>query len=115
MGKTRAVGTAFETAVVKVLMELGFPEAIRNILNSPLGDIKNVPVVLECKNHRKMELAEWVEQANRSGERAGLLAAVVHKRRGKHARKSYVTMELDQFIPLLLAYDKVRKEEKSND
>jgi len=39
----------------------------------------------------------------------------VHKRRGKHARKSYVTMELDQFIPLLLAYDKVRKEEKSND
>jgi hypothetical protein len=105
MSKTRAIGTAFETAVVRVFQELGFAEAERNVLNSPNGDIKNMPIVIECKNHRKMELAEWIDQANRSGERTGLLSAVVHKRRGKHARKSYVTMELDQFIQLLAAYD----------
>jgi hypothetical protein len=105
MSKTRAKGTAFESEVVGYLKENGFEQAERNVLNSPLGDIKNIPIVAECKNHKTMTLSEWMKQAEVSGTKAGKLWAVVHKRRGKGVSKTWVTMELDQFTELLKAYD----------
>ena len=105
MSKTRAKGTAFESEVVNFLKSQGFNEAERNILNSPLGDIKNVPMVLECKNQKTMTLSEWMQQAENSGKKAGKLHAIVHKRRGKNVSKAYVTMELDQFTELLKAFE----------
>lgn len=101
MSRTRQKGTAFETEVVRFLQSMGMDEAERNVLNSPLGDIRNLPMVLECKNHKTMELAEWVDQAAASGARVGKLHAVIHKRRGKNVSKAYVTMELKDFAVLL--------------
>ena len=105
MSKTRQKGTSFETEVVRFLQCMGLTEAERNVLNSPLGDIKNLPIVVECKNHRTMTLAEWVDQAAASGTRVGKMHAVVHKRRGKNVSKAYVTMELKDFAVMLKVFE----------
>jgi len=105
MSKARAKGTSYESEIVAYLRENGFPDAKRNELNSPLGDIGNVPIVVECKNHKEMTLSTWMNQAEVSGGKANKFFAVFHKRRGKNASKSYVTMSLDQFIELLWAYN----------
>jgi hypothetical protein len=106
MSKARAKGTSFESAVVEVLNEDGFPLAERwGSLDMGLGDIRNLPVVLEAKNHKAMSLSEWCDQAAVSGTKAGKLWAVVHKRIRKGTRKAYVTMELEQWIILLRAYE----------
>lgn len=105
MSKTRAKGTAFETEVVNYLKANGFDEAERNPLNSPLGDIGKIPIVAECKNHKTMTLSEWMKQAEVSGTKAGKMWAVVHKRRGKNVSKTWVTMELDQFVEMLKAFE----------
>lgn len=65
------------------------------------GDIRNVPMVLEAKNHKAMALAEWVDQSIEAGKRANKLPAVVHKRPRKGVEKSYVTMPLDVFVSLM--------------
>lgn len=104
MSKARQKGTSFETEVVRYLQENGFEDAIRNILNSPLGDINNLPIVAECKNHKTMTLSEWMKQAEESGKKAGKIYAVFHKRKGKNVSKSWVTMELDQYVELLKSY-----------
>ncbi len=89
--------------MVGFLKENGFPDAHRNVLNSPLGDIGGVPLVLECKDHKSMTLAAWVEQAKVSGAKAGTLCAVVHKRAQKNVSESYVTMPLYEYVRLLAA------------
>jgi hypothetical protein len=105
MSKARAKGTSYETEVVNYLKENGFAEAKRNELNSPLGDLGNLPIVVECKNHKEMTLSAWMNQAEISGSKANKFFAVFHKRRGKNVSKSYVTMSLDQFVVLLNAFD----------
>lgn len=106
MSKARAKGTSFETAIVAVLKEEGFADAERwGSVDMGLGDIRNLSVVLEAKNHKAMALSEWCTQAEKSGGKAGKLWAVVHKRIRKGTRQSYVTMELEQWIVMLRAYD----------
>ena len=105
MSKARAKGTSFESAVVAVLNEEGFTEAERwGSVDMGLGDIRNLPVVLEAKNHKAMALSEWCTQAEKSGKKADKLWAVVHKRIRKGTRQAYVTMELEQWTTLLRAY-----------
>ena len=105
MSKTRAKGTSFETEVVKVLQSMGFLDTKRHVLNSPFGDIDGIPMVLECKNHKEMALSEWMNQAAKSGEKAGKLHAVCHKRKGKGVPQAYVTMPLEVYAELLRFYD----------
>ena len=106
MSKARAKGTSFETAVVSVLNEEGFTEAERwGSVDMGLGDIRHLPVVLEAKNHKAMALSEWCTQAEKSGKKADKLWAVVHKRIRKGTRQAYVTMELEQWIVMLRAYE----------
>jgi Holliday junction resolvase len=83
MSKSRAKGTGFENDVVEFLRENGFVKAKRLPFSSPLGDIQGTPIVLEAKNQKTMKLPEWLEQAAKSGAKAGLLCAVVHKRARK--------------------------------
>ena len=105
MSKQRAKGTEFENRVVEVLLPF-FDEAQRLEFSSPLGDIGGLPIVIECKNHQSMALADWMNQAERSGERVGKMHAVVHKRRGKNARKAYVTQDLEQYAQILYGYQR---------
>lgn len=61
-------------------------------------------VTVECKNHRKMELSDWVEQAeDERGNDDGDYGIVIHKRKGKGRKnfgETYVTMTLDTFLAM---------------
>lgn len=73
------------------------------------GDIAGVrtiigeKVVIECKNHKRLELARWVDEAEvERGNADAAVAAVAHKRRGKgDAADQYVTLTLRDFAILL--------------
>lgn len=78
------------------------------------GDIAGVRTVLgekvtvECKNHNRLELAQWVKEAETERGNADAHAAVViHKRRGKgDPGDQYVTMTLRDLAVLLGAQTK---------
>ena len=113
MSKTRAKGTAFEVDVVSFILKW-FPDAKRTEFSSPLGDITGTPIVLECKNQKAMTLPAWLDQARKSGEKLGIPFAIVHKRARANVSKTYVTMELDKFAPILFGYGKYM-EQKPDD
>lgn len=112
MNRNKQKGTAFETLITQALQH-AFPEDDR-IDRAPLrgakdeGDIRGVcspfgRVVIECKNHNRLELAQWVDEAEvERGNADAIAAVVVHKRKGKgKAGDQYVTLTLRDLIFLL--------------
>lgn len=104
--RNKAKGSQFERDVVCHLRANGFPHAERAYgagRPDDRGDIDGIPgVVIEAKNCARLELAKWIEEAER--ERANANAAygvVVYKRRGHNAAKAYVTMTLDTFAAIM--------------
>ena len=91
MSRQREKGTAFETQVVRYLRAM-LPTM--DIDRAPMkgandeGDVKGLTIrglkcVVECKNRRKVELSEWMDEAE--AERANAdaeFAFVAFKRRG---------------------------------
>ncbi|MFH9977915.1 hypothetical protein ACH4ND_01380 [Streptomyces sp. NPDC017179] len=106
MSRSKAKGTAAETAVVRFLQAAGFVQAERRTLNGvkDRGDIAGVPgVVIEVKNCARQELPAWVAEAEleRDNDRASL-GVVWHKRRGKSDPGDwFVSMSGHQFAELL--------------
>ena len=106
MSKQRQKGTAAETAVVQYLQSFGY-KAMRNPLHGTKdkGDIHidNIPVVIEVKNCAKMELSQWIQEAETERANARADSAVVwHKKRGKSSPGDwYVTMSGETFIGYL--------------
>jgi len=102
----RAKGTRWESAVVRALHDAGFVHAERRALRGTAdrGDITGIPgLVIEAKNRRRAELAQWVDEAAAERDRDGArYAAVWHHRRG-HARaeQGFVTMTGADFLRLL--------------
>lgn len=111
MSKSKAKGTLFERQVVEYLQANGFPQAERRALagSNDRGDVSGIDGwVLEVKNHARMELAEWMDEAWREAANAGssapghtVDAAVIHKRRMTSTAGSYVTIPLWLFTLLL--------------
>ena len=106
MNRSKARGTAAETAVVAWLQAHGFPAAERRALNgsSDRGDIAGIPrTCLEVKSCNKTELAAWLDEATREAVNAhATTTAVVHKRRGRTDPGTwYVTCDLATFTNLL--------------
>jgi hypothetical protein len=105
MSKSRARGTAFETATVNYLHENGFPAVVRT--GSAAygdGDITGISgIVIENKDQARMDLSGWLNQATKSAERRDKneIPIVVHKRRGKNVSQSYVTMALCDFVKII--------------
>ena len=102
----KAKGSQWERDVVKYLKETGHRWVERAYgagRQDDRGDITGLPGwVLECKNHKAMDLAGWIAEAN--VERANANAeytVVVVKRKGKPAANGYVVMELEQFSRIL--------------
>jgi hypothetical protein len=92
-------GSAFERDVVHYLQEHGFGDAERSYgagRPEDVGDIAGVPgITIEVKNHARLELAQWVDEAERERINARQpFAVVIAKRRGKGAAQSYVVMDL---------------------
>jgi hypothetical protein len=108
VSRSKAKGTAFESAIVRYLIEEGFTQVERRALSgtSDRGDIAGIPGwVLEAKNCKRAELAGWldeaaIEQANDGAE----FSAVWHHRVGRaHPSAGYVTMTGATFVRLLRA------------
>jgi hypothetical protein len=113
MSVSRAKGTRYEVEVRDYLQQY-FPQIERAPFSSPLGDFLGIPFVLEAKNQKATTLSTWVDQSERSGERARPPYAIVHKRPRKNIAKSYVTLPLDQLVPVARAIaaelDRLEKE-----
>jgi hypothetical protein len=87
MSRSRAKGTAWETAIVDYLRTNGVPHAERRASNGAKdrGDIAGIPgVVLEAKSAARVELAAWLDEAEQERANAGaVVTAVWIKRRGR--------------------------------
>ena len=99
-------GATFERDVVEYFRANGHPYVERAYgagRPDDVGDLDGVPGwALELKNHQKLALSGWLEEAEveRVNARARF-AAVIAKRRGKNAGQSYVVMTLATFAELL--------------
>ena len=106
MSAARAKGTAWETAIVNYLIGEGFVMAERRALAGALdkGDITGIPgVVIEAKNCKTINLAQFVDEANVEAINANADVGVAWvKRRGKTSpAEAYVVMSGTTFIELL--------------
>lgn len=104
--RNKTKGSAWERAIVEALRAAGWPHAERRLAGAALdrGDIAGVVgVVIEAKNKARLDLAEWIDEAEheRVNDNAWL-GVVWHKRRGKAgAADGYVTMTGAAFLELL--------------
>lgn len=106
MSRSKAKGTAAETAVVRYLQSAGFAQSERRALNGDQdrGDIAGLPgVVIEVKNCARQELPGWVAEAERERDNdRATLGVVWHKARGRsNPADWFVTMSGAQFAALL--------------
>ena len=106
MSAARAKGTAWETAIVNYLIGEGFVMAERRALAGSLdkGDITGIPgVVIEAKNCKTINLAQFVDEANVEATNANADVGVAWvKRRGKTSpAEAYVVMSGTTFMELL--------------
>ena len=89
MNRSKQKGTAAESSVVAYLRGTIWPHAERRTLSGQYdkGDISpgnGSPVVIEVKNHRTINLAEWLDELRDEMANAGAeVGFLVVKRRGK--------------------------------
>jgi len=103
-------GATFERAVVEYLRANGHPYAERAYgagRPADVGDLDGLPGwTLELKNHTRMDLAGWSDEAEAERVHGRQpFAAVIAKRRGKPVDRSYVVLDLDTFARLLTEGD----------
>jgi hypothetical protein len=102
----KKAGTAWESAIVRTLIEHGWPYAERRRLNgnADRGDIAGIPgVVIEAKNTKSYDLAGAVNEANREAlnDQAPIGVAWI-KRHGKSdPLDGYVVMDGATFLRLI--------------
>lgn len=98
-------GTAHESAVVRFLNDHGHPHAERRALagSADRGDIAGVPgVMIECKAEKSIDLAGYMDQVRVQTTNAGAqLGVAIVKRRNHGIERSYVVMELEQFVEVI--------------
>jgi hypothetical protein len=102
----RKAGTSWETAIVRALIDNGWPHAERRRLNGQhdRGDIAGVPgICIEAKNTNRLEVAAAVDEANVEALNANAPVGVAwFKRKGKTSPlDGYVVMSGDTFLRLL--------------
>lgn len=106
MSKSKAKGTAFETAVVRFLQWNGFPHAERAPLagNKDRGDITGTPgIVWECKNAKTIRLAEWSDETETEAGNADADFGILVIKRPRHgnAATAYTVVPLWVMAQLL--------------
>ena len=113
MSRQKDKGTKFEQQVVSYMRSvLGDKRIERRAMGgtNDRGDIAGVtlrckPVVIECKNHQRMELSQWLEEAETErGNADAEFAFVVHKRRGcgeASMGQTYVTCTLEMLCAVI--------------
>jgi hypothetical protein len=101
---TNPNGTRAETALVNWLHANGHGEAYRLAKAGArdVGDIGGLPLTIQVKARRAMDLAGWVDDAQVQASNAGNDVGVVfHKRKGKgNPGEWYCTLPVAAFIEL---------------
>jgi hypothetical protein len=102
----KKAGTSWESEIVQLLQASGWTGAERRARNGAQdrGDITGLPgVVVEAKNASRVELAEWLKEAQTETANAGAEVGVVWaKRKGKaSAADAFVLMDGSTFVRLL--------------
>lgn len=113
MSRQKQKGTSFESQVVAYMRRVLDDDRIERRVSFGVkdkGDVAGVhlrgkPVVIECKNHARMELASWMQEAeNERGNADAEFAFVVHKRKGYGAANmggTYVTCDLETLCAVI--------------
>lgn len=105
MNPSKRKGTSWEVRLVQYLRDSGFPYVERRALEgkNDRGDISGIPgVVIEAKNAKRVELAQWVDEmvAEKANAKAQV-GAVVFPRRSHRTGRAYVVLELDDFLEMV--------------
>lgn len=106
--RSKAKGTAAESAIAAYLTAQGWPHVERRTLNGSAdrGDIAGIPgLVIESKSVKTINLAQFVDEANKERDNDGAdLGVAWVKRRGKGSPADwYVVMDGETFAGLLRA------------
>jgi len=112
LSKASQKGSSFERLIADHLKERLRDDRIDRRVKrgqKDTGDIAGVlspfggRVVIEAKNHARMDLAHWVDEAETErGNDDAVVGVVVHKRRGKgQPGDQYVSMTVDTLVHLL--------------
>jgi hypothetical protein len=106
VSRSRAKGTAWESAIVDYLRANGAPHAERRAMNGAKdrGDLAGLPgVVCEAKSAARLELGSWLAEAEAERDNDGAAIGFVWaKRRGKtSAGDGYVIMSGATLVALL--------------
>ena len=115
MSKASRKGASFERLVADYMAaELGQPIDRRvKCGTKDKGDIAGFTIggfdcVVECKNKKRMELSEWLDEAERERINAeASFGLVTHHRRGCGKARigdTYVSMTLDTLLDIARAY-----------
>lgn len=108
--KAKQKGSAYERLVVQYLRDEGFSvDRTRAGWVDDRGDVHGLlgpdgkPFVVECKNHKAMDLSGWLAELDRECASAGAdLGAVVHKKRGETSgAQQYATLPFGMLVSLL--------------
>ncbi len=104
-------GSAYERSIVNYLRGCGFRvDRTRAGWSDDRGDIHGVTsstdgqqFVFECKNHKRIDLAGWVNELDIEISNAGSsVGAVIHKKRGTtEGAEQYATLPLRMLVQLL--------------
>ncbi|MFC4494035.1 hypothetical protein ACFPA8_07805 [Streptomyces ovatisporus] len=106
MSAAKRKGTAWETEIVRYLQEQGL--AARRVVQMGRLDQGDIHVeedwVLEAKNVKSIDLADFVRQALREARNAGReYGAAVVKRRNSNVSNGYVITDLETFARIIKA------------
>lgn len=113
MSAAKSKGTSFETAVAGYLSTATGAEIVRRALTgkNDRGDLHGLRsafgdrIVAELKNHNRLNLSGWIDEAETErGNDDARIAVVIHKRRGRGAARmgeQYVSMTLADFTRLI--------------
>ena len=102
----KAKGSQFERDVAQYFRDNGFPYCERRYgagATLDKGDITGLgpEIVIECKNHKSLDLSGWIGEAERERDNAhAKYGIVVSKRRNKGVANAYVVLTLADFVEL---------------
>ena len=105
-------GAQFERDVVRAFVDRGFMCVERRYGAGRVADEGDLtgftlPLVVECKNVARVDLATIVDEARREAATTGQrtsrphMAVSIIKRRGKGAERAYCVLEFEDFARLL--------------
>ena len=101
---SRRKGQRAEQAVAKLLRSAGWQARTSRSVQGVQGGadlITDCPLSIEVKNHARMELAAWLDQAVAQGS-PGAPGVVFHHRRGKgNPADWYATMRVSDLLALV--------------